>query len=422
VGQGLPLSINNNEKQNMLEIKSKKLKAHSLTGRITHELMEQSWKAVKRNKGAAGVDRVSVGKYHANKERNLSYLMKRLKTRGRYKSPPLRRVYIQKGNTKKLRPLGIPTADARCAQEVIRRLIEPIFDTQFHDNSFGFRSGRNCHQAVERVLEYIKEGNKVVVDVDIKGFFDNIPHEVIMTMLRADIADGNILDIIESFLGSGLMEDGKLIPTTRGTPQGGVISPLIGNIILNYSDWKLEQAGYKFVRYADDLVILCNTQDQAKNALAFVVEILADLGLECSPEKTKIATLYEGFQFLGFNISSRGVVVREKSREKFEDKLKKITTRSHNLDAKVFEELNQVIRGTVNYFHTRFSNVLSYFYKIDKWLRARLRSMKYKSKSHSHNTRLKNKIIAKRGLLSGRELCRHAINSWYSHQTVAKPG
>lgn len=420
--QSLPLSINNYEKQNMLEIIPKKHKVHSLTGRITPELLNESWKAVKRNKGAAGVDRVTVGKYHAKRESNLSYLMKRLKTRGEYKSPPLRRVYIPKGNTKQLRPLGIPTADARCAQEVIRRLIEPIFETQFHDNSFGFRSGRNCHQAVKRVLEYIDEGNTIVVDIDIKGFFDNIPHEVIMTMLRAEIADGNILDIIESFLGSGLKENGKLFPTTRGAPQGGPISPLIGNIILNYSDWKLEQAGYKFARYADDLIILCKTQDQAKNALTSVVEILADLGLECSPEKTKISSFNEGFQFLGFNISSRGVTIREKSREKFEDKLKKLTTRSHNLDARVFEKLNQVIRGTVNYFHTRFSDVLFYFERIDTWLRTRLRSMKYKSISKRHCFRLKNKIIAKRGLLSCRELCQHAINSWYSHQTAAKPG
>ncbi len=398
------------------------MKVHSLTGQITPRLLDESMKAVKRNKGAAGVDRVTVGRYYENRLSNLTYLMKRLKNRGDYKSPPLRRVYIEKGNTGKLRPLGIPTVDARIAQEVLRRLIEPLFERQFHDNSFGFRSGRNCHQAVERVLEYTKQGNKHVVDVDIKGFFDNIPHEVIMAMLRADIADGNILDIIESFLGSGLMEDGKLIPTTKGTPQGGVISPLLGNIILNYSDWKLEQAGYKFVRYADDLVILCRTQDQAKNALAFVVEVLADLGLECSPEKTKISTLNEGFQFLGFNISSRGVSIREKSREKFEEKIKKITTRSRNLDAKVFEKLNQVIRGTVNYFHTRFSNVLYYFFKVDNWVRTRLRSMKYKSKSRTHHIKLKNKILAKRGLLSCRELCQHAITSWYPHKTAAKPG
>ncbi len=396
------LSINNNEKQNMLEIKPKKHKVHSLTGRITPKLMEQSWKAVKRNNGGPGVDRVTVKTYKTGVERNLSVLMKRMKTRGSYKCPPLRRHYIPKGNTNKLRPLGIPTVDTRIAQEVIRRLIEPIFEEQFHDNSFGFRKGRNCHQAVERVLEYTNAGHHQIVEIDIKGFFDNIPHQVIMTMLAAEIADGNILDLINSFLGSGVVEDGILIPTPRGAPQGGVISPLIGNIVLNYLDQKLDKSGYTFVRYADDLVIPCKSALQAENALIHAVEVLKDLGLECSPDKTKITTLNEGFQFLGFNISSRGVSIRQKSREKFEEKIKQITMRSHNFDAQVIMKLNQIIRGTVNYFHIKFSNINSYLRTIDRLIRTRLRSMKYKSMSRQHHFRLKNRILIKRGLMSCR--------------------
>ena len=400
----------------MLEIKPKKFKVHSLTGRITPELVRQAWKAVKRNRGAAGVDRVTIKTYDKNKERNLGDLLKRLKTRSGYKCPPLRRVYIPKGNTGKKRPLGIPTVDTRCAQEVIRRLIEPFFEEQFHDNSFGFRPGRNCHQAVECVLKYTGMGYKHVVDIDIKGFFDNIPHEIILTMLRAEIADGNILDIIETFLKSGVDEDGIVTPTTKGTPQGGVISPLIGNVVLNYLDWKLEKAGYKFARYADDVVILCKSHKQAEDALTLTKEVLVDLGLECSPEKTKISTMAEGFQFLGFELSSRTVTIRQKSREKFEDKIKELTTRSHNLDANVIEKLNQVIRGTVNYFHTKFSKVNEYFRRTDNWIRERLRWMKYKSKRQTHHLRLKNKHLARRGLVSCRSLCQHAITSWYSHK------
>jgi RNA-directed DNA polymerase len=400
----------------MLEIKPKKHKVHSLTGRITDQLMKQSFKSVKRNKGAAGVDRVTVKTYNKNKERNLSDLLKRLKTRKGYRCPPLRRVYIKKGNTKKKRPLGIPTVDTRVAQEVIRRLIEPIFEKQFHDNSFGFRPGRNCHQAVERVIDYTKNGFKFVVDIDIKGFFDNIPHDLILTLLRSEIADGNILDIIEIFLKSGVDEDGVITPTTRGTPQGGVISPLIGNVVLNYLDWKYEKAGYKFVRYADDVVILCKSRKQAENALAFTKEILVDLGLECSPEKTKISTLSEGFQFLGFDISSQTVTIRQKSREKFEDKIKELTKRSHNFDAEVIKKLNQVIRGTVNYFQTGFSKVKDYFRRTDNWIRERLRWMKYKSKRQTHHLKLKNKHITRRGLLSCKSLCQHAITSWYSRK------
>jgi RNA-directed DNA polymerase len=398
----------------MLKVKPKKFKVHSLTGRITHKLVEQSIKAVKRNNGAPGVDRVTVKTYWDSREVNIPSLTSRLKTRGNYKCMPLRRVYIPKGNTKTMRPLGIPTADARSAQEVIRRLIEPIYEAQFHDNSFGFRPGRNCHQAVERVLKYTKEGYKHVVDVDIKAFFDNIPHETILTMLRAEIADGNILDIIETFLGSGVKEDDKIIPTTKGTPQGGVISPLLGNITLNYLDWELERAGYKFVRYADDLIILCKTPEQAKNALAFTKETLADLGLECSPEKTKISKMSEGFQFLGFDISSGTVTMRQKSREKFEDKIRNITTRSHNLDANAIKKLNQVIRGTVNYFFTKFSKVKEYFRLMDCWTRERIRWMKYKSKRRTHHIHLKNKHIARRGLISCLSVCQQKRNSWYS--------
>lgn len=406
----------------MLKIEPKKFKVHTLTGRITSRLMMDAWKAVKRNKGAAGVDRVTVEKYHENWEKNLSDLMKRLKNRGRYKSPPLRRIHIPKGNTGKTRPLGIPTVDTRCAHEVIRHLIEPIFEKQFHNNSFGFRRGRNCHQAVECVLKYIKEGHRFIVDVDIKGFFDNIPHEVIMTMLRAEIADGNILDIIETFLRSGMVEDGVFTQTLLGAPQGGVISPLIGNIILNYLDWHLDAAGYKFVRYADDIVILCKSASQAENALTLTVSVLVDLGLECSPEKTKTSTYNNGFQFLGFDISSKGVTIREKSREKFEGRLKEITKRSHNFDANVVEKLNQVIRGTVNYFHTKFSDVKCYLIYIDKWLRRRLRSMKFKRISRKDNFKFKSKLFKKRGLLSCRDICQHAINCWYSPSTATKPG
>jgi RNA-directed DNA polymerase len=406
----------------VLEIKPKKFKVHSLTGRITPRLITDAWKAVKRNKGAAGVDRITVEKYHENWVENLSDLMQRLKTRGGYKSPPLRRVDIPKGNTGKTRPLSIPTVDTRCAQEVIRRLIEPIYEPQFHNSSFGFRPGRNCHQAVECVLGYLEEGYKVAVDVDIKGFFDNIPHEVIMTMLRAEIADGNILDIIQTFLRSGVVKDGVFTKTTLGVPQGGVVSPLIANMVLNYLDWQLEAAGYKFARYADDLVILCKNAGQAENALALTVSVLADLGLECSPEKTKITTCKDGFQFLGFDISSRVVNIRQKSREKFEERLKELTKRSHNFDAKVIEKLNQVIRGTVNYFCTGFSKVERYFQGIDKWLRRRLRSMKYKRISRKDNSRYKNTLFAKRGLLSCKVLCKHAINCWHSPSISRKAG
>ncbi len=387
----------------MLDIKQKKLKAFSLTGRITPEVMRKAWKAVKRNRGAAGVDKVTTDKYEEKVDNHLARLMKDLKTRNAYQTLPLRRLYIPKGGSNQLRPLGIPTVDARVAQEVIRQILNPIFEKQFHDDSFGFRAGRGCHQAVERVLKYIDDGYKVVVDIDIKGFFDNIPHDVIMAMLRAEIADGNILDIVEKFLSSGVMEDGKRSPTVKGTPQGGVISPLLANIVLNYLDWQLASQGHKFVRYADDIVILVKNRHEAENALDLTKRVLSDLGLETSPEKTKISSISEGFQFLGFLIKGRTVTMRSKSIEKFKAAIENTTTRSKNLDAEVIKKLNQVIRGTVNYFSTKFTTTLTFFTKIDQWIRMRMRAMKYKRKWHTDNRRLKNKHIERMDLISCRK-------------------
>ena len=237
------------EKQSV-KIIHDKLKVHSLTGRITEELMLKAFKAVKKNRGAAGIDKVSIQMYESNLSENQLSLMKELK-KGTYQPIPLRRQYIPKGNGK-MRPLGIPSVRCRIAQEVIRRLISSTFENRFHENSFGFRPGRNCHQAVERTIDYAQQGNRFVVDVDIKGFFDNISHKLIMDSVAARIADGNILDLIERFLTSGVMEEGELRPTTRGTPQGGVISPLLANIALDHLDRFLAEKGYLFVRYADD--------------------------------------------------------------------------------------------------------------------------------------------------------------------------
>lgn len=251
-----------------MKIVPKKFKVHSLTGRINPQLMRLAFKAVKKNRGAAGLDKVSINMFENNLQQNLDALMKDLKSRT-YKPIPLKRVYIPKGGGK-LRPLGIPAVRCRIAQEVVRRLIEPIFEQQFHDNSYGFRPGRNCHMAVEKVLEYTNDGHKFVLDADIKAFFDNISHKLIMQCVAAQIADGNILGLIEKFLKSGVMDDGVFKPTTKGTPQGGVISPLLANIVLNCLDWQLHANGFKFVRYADDFVITCKTLSQTEEALDLV--------------------------------------------------------------------------------------------------------------------------------------------------------
>lgn len=387
-----------------MKIKHDKFKVHSLTGRITIELMRSAFKSVKKNRGAAGIDKISLEEYAINLERNLTELMHELKKRT-YQSIPLKRVYIPKGFGKKeLRPLGIPIVKCRIAQEVVRRLINSTFDNQFHQNSFGFRPGRNCHQAIECVIDYLQQDYKYVVDADIKGFFDNIPHVLILDSVYAKISDGNILYLIERFLKSGVMEEGEFKPTKRGTPQGGVISPLLANIVLNHLDWHMDNLGYKIVRYADDFVIMCKTQIQAKEALSIVKSFLEEMELQLSKEKTHIRHVSEGFDFLGFHITSRGVSMRRKSEEKLKRKIKEITRRTNNLDQKVIEKLNQIIRGTVNYFSTKFSSVKTQFHNMDRWTRKRIRCMKYKRIWKTDHQKLKIKHIKNMGLYSFTEL------------------
>jgi RNA-directed DNA polymerase len=376
---------------------AKKIKAHSLTGRITPELMWHAFRNVKRNRGAAGVDKISIQLFENNLEQNLMALRRRLKD-GTYQSLPLRRLHIPKGDGK-TRPLGIPAVRDRVAQEVVRQLLSPLFERIFHNDSYGFRPARGCHMAVQRVIELHQQGCNHVLDADIKGFFDNIPHEVIMAGVAAEVADGNILRIVERFLKAGVMEDGVRSPTSMGTPQGGVISPLLANIALNSLDWQLDAAGFRFVRYADDFVVLCESEDKVKEAHELVQRQLTQLGLALSPEKTKQTQFREGFAFLGFTISSWSVNMRPKSVEKFKTKIRELTPRRQNLDHEVVTKVNQVVRGTANYFATAFSTVRDLFRKLDCWIRMRIRCMKFKCKRLTNNWRLRRKHLRSMGFI-----------------------
>ena len=383
---------------------SAKVKAHSLTGRITRPLLQAAFKAVKRNRGAAGIDKVSLKMFEANLADNLFALERDLKN-GSFEPLPLRRHFLDKGGGK-FRPLGIPAVRDRVAQEVLRRLLHPIFEPLFHEASFGFRPGRNCHQALEWAMKYHDEGYRVVLDADIVGCFDNLSHRLIKEAVAAQVADGNILNLVEKFLRAGVMEKGVFKPTTVGTPQGGVASPLLANIVLNYLDWQLHQLGYRFVRYADDFVVLCQTKTQAEEAKTQVTHILAQLGLTLSAEKTRITTYGKGYSFLGFVMSSRSKRMRPKSQDKFKDKVRELTVRSRNLDAQLIVELNRVIQGTALYFTPRWSTSRWRFRELDSWIRRRLRCMKFKHFSYHHNRRMRLKQFARLGLLSLESFCR----------------
>jgi group II intron reverse transcriptase/maturase len=335
--------------------------------------------------------------FEENLDANLASLQRDLKTKGKFVPKPLRRVWIPKdAKGKKLRPLGIPAVRDRIAQEVVRRLLEPIFEPLFHDCSFGFRPKRSCHQAIERVLSFHQQGDRATLDADIAGFFDNIPHKLIVDAVAEEIADGNILNLVKKFLAAGVMDNGVFKPTTIGTPQGGVVSPILANIVLNKLDWRLDEAGYRFVRYADDFVVVCKDRMQAEAALMMVAKVMTELGLKLSPEKTKIASYGKGYEFLGFRLSSKSRTMRPKSLEKFKTKIREITRRCNNLDARVIERLNQVIRGTANYFATDFSTCVKLYQKLDKWIRMRVRCMKFKRKVSTDNYRLRQGTFDKK--------------------------
>jgi group II intron reverse transcriptase/maturase len=304
-----------------------------------------------------------------------------------------------------LRPLGIPAVRDRVAQEAVRRLLNPIFEPLFHHSSHGFRQGRNCHGAIRQALALHQQGLRVVLDADVYAFFDNLPQAVIMKALAAEVADGNILRLVHKFLRSGVMENGVFKPTTVGTPQGGVLSPLLANIVLNHFDWQLHARGFHFVRYADDFVVICQSRTQAEGALHFVRQVLASLGLLLSAEKTRITTFGRGYSFLGFVLASHSRRMRPKSLQKFKDKIRALSVRHYNFESETIVKLNRVIRGTALFFGVSFSTCRRQFLKLDSWIRMRLRCMKFKRKLHSDNYKLRNRSFHKLGLLSLEHFC-----------------
>ena len=387
----------------MLKVLPRKHRVHSLTGRITREALHKAFKAVKRNRGAAGLDKQSIKMFEANLDENLLALMRELKS-GTYQPIPLRRVYIPKGKGA-VRPLGSPAVRCRVAQEVIRALMEPIFAPTFHDSSHGFRRHRSCHTAMAQLVELHQHGYRVGVDADLQGFFDSIPHPLILGLVAREIADGNIVNLIQKFLQAGVMEEGEVRPTRPGTPQGGVVSPLLANLVLNHLDWRLEALDYRFVRYADDVVVLCKTKRQAEKALqAVTVCVEDDLGLALNPAKTPWTTFGQGFDCLGYYVSARTIRMGEKAEERFKMKIKAVTKRSHNLDAEVVRQVNRVIRGTVRYFATAFTTCLGQFNELDRWIRMRIRCMKYKRIWKTDNRRLKRRHIQRMGFVLCREV------------------
>jgi RNA-directed DNA polymerase len=308
-------------------------------------------------------------------------------------------VYIPKNRHEK-RPLGIPTVKDRVIQQAFRQIIEPIFEKEFSDNSFGFRPKRSCHDALKRVEQYKQEGYRYVVDADIKAFYDTIPHKLIMQRLCEKIADGWVLSSIENMLKAGVMEDGVYYKTSEGTPQGGVISPLLANLVGDCIDKELEKGGYTFVRYADDFIVMTKTKDALPAALSFVKEVVeGKLGLKLSESKTELTNFKRGFRFLGYHFVGRYKGISNKSMDKLKDNIRNSTKRTQGVNLKtVIGRLNPVIRGHVNYF--QLGDMQKTYRTLDCWVRMRLRCFKFKRKWRTDNKRFPIHRFSKMGLLS----------------------
>ena len=343
---------------------------------LSKENLNAAYLQVVRNKGAAGVDGMTVEELGAYLSENGESIREQLRTR-KYKPQPVRRVEIPKPDGG-VRNLGVPTVVDRFVQQAVAQVLTPIFEEQFHDHSYGFRPNRCAQQAVLKALEMMNDGHSWIVDIDLAKFFDTVDHDKLMTIFGRTIKDGDVISVVRKFLASGVMIDDEYEDTIVGTPQGGNISPLMANIMLNELDKELEARGLDFVRYADDLIIMVGSRQAADRVMKSVTRFIEEkLGLEVNAEKSKVDKP-KGIKYLGFGFyfDSFAKVYKAKPHPKavakFKAQMKKLTGRSWGVSNsyKVFK-LNQLIRGWVNYY--RIGSMKSLCERFDSNIRFRLR-------------------------------------------------
>jgi RNA-directed DNA polymerase len=358
------------------------------------------------NGGSAGADKQTVAHFARQAESELTRLHEQLRD-GTYRPQPVRRAWIPKPGSKEKRPLGIPAVRDRIVQAALRHVLEPIFETEFAGNSYGFRPGRGAKDALRRVDTLLKAGHDWVVDADLKSYFDTIPHERLMALIKERVADGRVLALVERFLRAGVLETAKgWQPTERGTPQGGVISPLLANLYLDPLDHQMERAGWELVRYADDFVILCHSQAEAQAALGQVQVWVREAGLTLHPSKTRIVNAAQpgGFDFLGYHFEQGMKWPRKKSLMKLRERVRAKTLRVGGRSLKyIVADVNRTLRGWYGYFQHSKANT---FGTVDGYVRRRLRSLLEKRRGRTRQglgaaqQRWPNEWFARRGLLS----------------------
>lgn len=368
--------------------------------------LQAAWEQVKANRGAAGIDRQSIEGFAANAERYLNELAKDLE-QGNYHPQAVRRVEIPKAGGK-TRPLGIPTVKDRIVQTAVKRVIEPIFEKEFLPTSYGFRPGRGCKDALREVDKHLKEGYIHVVDADLKGYFDSIPHPLLKERIEERISDGRLLELMAGWLRQDIVKGLERWTPTGGTPQGAVISPLLANLYLHPLDERMAKLGYRMVRYADDFVVLCQSAEQAHMALEEVKAWVEANGLILHPDKTHIGDCRiegQGFEFLGYRFEAGKRWVRKKSLQGFKDKIREKTGRSRGDSlACIIADLTPMIRGWYGYFKhaCRWE-----FPKLDGFIRRRLRAILRKQekrpglgKCYADHKRWPNAYFAALGLFT----------------------
>jgi RNA-directed DNA polymerase len=347
---------------------------HALYDKVCsrHNLLQSADKVI-GNGGAAGVDHQSTEEFSEDWRREILKLEEALRS-NTYDPQAIRRTLIPKPGSLEKRPLGIPTVRDRVVQTALLNVLEPIFDVRFYEHSYGFRHGRGCHHALERVEAELQSGKVFVVDADLKSYFDTIPHDRLMARIREHVSDSSVLGLVQKYLKAKILDELQEWTPETGTPQGAVISPLLANLYLNPLDHLLAGAGFSLVRYADDFVILCPSREDADRALALVQQWVADNGLTLHPTKTRIVdSRTEEFAFLGYTFKGRLRLPRKKSLDKLKDQVRLKTRRcnGHSLKS-ILQSLTPMLRGWFTYF--RHAQPVLYR-ELDGWIRMRICSI-----------------------------------------------
>jgi RNA-directed DNA polymerase len=372
-------------------------KVHSLVDKVyQRKNLEMAWEKVKANRGSGGVDGQSLEAFAAELDPQLDRLHRELKE-DTYQPQPVRQVQIPKaGKPGEFRTLGIPTIFDRVCQQALLNRLEPIFEPVFDEANFGYRRGRSTKDAMRKVWKEIQGGREWIVDADLRDFFGSVDHEKLLTLVAQRIADGRVLRLIQAMLKAGSYGKGRLFPSERGTPQGGVISPLLSNILLTPFDQEMRRKGYQITRFADDWVVTCTSAAEARAAIAAALRILSELSVQLHPQKTRVVHVQRGFEFLGYlvkrgkqlqlppgkivtGVKSGGLYAypREKSIQRFKDRVRQLTRRCVPLKTQdLIEQLNPVLRGWGHYY--KRAHVRTLFNKLDHWIERRIWSHRYK--------------------------------------------